>query len=347
MPIQSLISLRSALILFVLMALFCILALGLTLGSFAQPTQAQQAAMVVTAPTRVVRAAAGPTKFARLIPTDTPFPTLTPTLLPTATQPPTSTATRVIVRRATIVPTAVQTPTNAPTATPHVLNAGTVSQAGPCAAIPGTSYYAFALNSPPTDRPAALHPDLNLALRGYAPVVQGASLVDYDGDTAGNAPQLDGLFGDRSLRPFKGDYAVYDWDWGSNTRGDLIEDPAVTLIGLEVTPGEVIHLPGAGTNIGLGYQALVLYAGPNRVTLKYTGDDNVRRGYTLHLENVCVEPGLLALYQQLNDAGRGRLPALHGGDAIGRATGTELGIAIRDNGTFMDPRSRKDWWRGH
>ena len=35
------------------------------------------------------------------------------------------------------------------------------------------------------------------------------------------------------------------------------------------------------------------------------------------------------------------------GQSIGRAATTELGIAVCDDGMFMDPRSRKDWWRGY
>lgn len=31
---------------------------------------------------------------------------------------------------------------------------------------------------------------------------------------------------------------------------------------------------------------------------------------------------------------------------IGTAIGNELGVAIRDTGSLMDPRSRKDWWQG-
>jgi hypothetical protein len=37
---------------------------------------------------------------------------------------------------------------------------------------------------------------------------------------------------------------------------------------------------------------------------------------------------------------------LQSGQALGRAAGSTVGVAIRDNGMFMDPRSRKDWWRG-
>ncbi len=66
----------------------------------------------------------------------------------------------------------------------------------------------------------------------------------------------------------------------------------------------------------------------------------------MHLENVCVEPGLLALYARWNNQGRKQLPALRAGQTIGTARGPEIGVAIRDTGSFMDPRSRKDWWQG-
>jgi hypothetical protein len=71
---------------------------------------------------------------------------------------------------------------------------------------------------------------------------------------------------------------------------------------------------------------------------------NVVQGYTLHLEGLCVDPGLLASYRQWNAAGRGQLPALRAGQAVGRARAARVGVAIRDTGSFMDPRSAKDWW---
>lgn len=217
---------------------------------------------------------------------------------------------------------------------------------GGCAPIPGESYEALTVNSPSTDPPAEDHPDLNLALRGYVPTIAYLGLVDIGGDSDPGAPQLPGLFADNRTGAFSAAYRVYDWDWGCNCRGGLIANPEVTLAGLAVAPGETIHVPDSGYTIGSGYEVLVLYAGPDSITLKYTRDDNVVSGYTLHVGGVCVEPNLLALYQSLNDAGRSRLPALRAGQAFGRARGDEIGVAIRDAGTFLDPRSRKDWWQG-
>ena len=116
---------------------------------------------------------------------------------------------------------------------------------------------------------------------------------------------------------------------------------------MAVNPGELIYVPDSGYDIGGGYDAHVLYASNERITLKYTGEDNVYVGYTIYVENVCVEPDLLALYQTLDAAGRQELPALHGGQPFGRALGGEIRVAVRDSFQFLDPRSRKDWWQDH
>jgi hypothetical protein len=201
----------------------------------------------------------------------------------------------------------------------------------------------------PDDPPAsnvAQHPDMNLAVRGYTPTTAYLGLVDYDGNIDPNAPQLYTLFGDQRTPVFNAAYRVYRWDWTCNCLGGPIMKWDVTLLGMETKPGELIHLPVAGYDVGGGYGALVLYAEPTRLTLKYTRDDNVVGGYTLHLENICVDENLLALYQQLNAAGRAELPALFPGQPLGRAPATEIDAAIRDSGAFLDPRTRKDWWQG-
>lgn len=213
-----------------------------------------------------------------------------------------------------------------------------------CSPIPGVLYYTLSVNPPPTDRPAEVHADLNLALRGYAVTSGYHGLVDYGGSADPKAPQLYTLFADLRVPSFPTLYQVYNWDWECNCRADLATNYPVTLAGMGTAYGEVLRLPDSGYDIGSGYEALVLYASEERITLKYTRDDNVVSGYTIHVENVCVEPSLLALYRSMNDAGRGQLPALRAGQPFGRARTTEIGVAIRDAGTFMDPRSRQDWW---
>ena len=230
-------------------------------------------------------------------------------------------------------PTPVPPPTPAP-------------QPDPSAPIPGESYGTLPIVGPPTGRPAAQHGDLNLALRGYSPTTARLGLIDMAGPTDARAPQLAGLFADQRTPVFSGVYRVNNWDWSKNARGGPITDFEVTLLGCQVAMAETIHTPNADYSIGQGYAVLVLYADHERITLKYTGEDSVVIGYTLHVEGVSVEPNLLALYDRMNAAGRRQLPALRAGQAFGRALSSEIRAAIRDSGRFMDPRVRKDWWRG-
>ncbi len=322
-------------------------------------------------PAQRVAMPAAPTKFARSLPVATtqpsviptrfiPSPTPAPSNTPVSTKPAARTiapikkqnaplaqaATLTVENTATIVASSTPAPTFTATATRGVISAQSISGSGTCAPIPSVNYNGIEAKPSHPDRPAEQQADLNLRLRGYAPTTGVRGLISLDGATDGGAPQLYGLFADQRTPAIRNLYHVYDWDWGSNSRGGAITDPEVTLIGVDVSAGETIYMPDSGANIGEGNEALVLYASATRLTLKFTGEDNVERGYTLQLEGVCVEPRLLALYQQLNAAGRGELPALRPHQAIGRAAGDELGIAIRDSGTFMDPRSRKDWWRG-
>ncbi len=224
-----------------------------------------------------------------------------------------------------------------------------VGKALVCEPIPGASYGSVIPYPAVTDPPAANNPDLNLSMHGYVATNAYKGLVDYSGGSDSLAPQLYSLFTNNRTATFRTVYQVYDWDWGCNCRGLPITYWDVTLAGLETTPGETILTPGSGYDIGLmttGYEAMVLYATPTQLTLKYTREDDVVHGYTIHLENVCVDPNLLAAYNYWNSVGRVRLPALYQGQALGRAIANEIGVVIRDSGMYMDPRSRKDWWQG-
>lgn len=192
------------------------------------------------------------------------------------------------------------------------------------------------------------HPDLNLSVRGYEVTDAPKHLVSYGGATDSRAPQLADLFSDRRAPTFRTVYRVYDWNWSTNQRGSLLSTWPVTLAGLAATSGELVLVPDSGYSVGddAGYEVLVLYASESRITLKYTRDDSVVVGYTVHVENVCVDPNLLALYESAHRSGRGALPGLRARQPFGRAVGSEVSVAIRDCGSFMDPRSQKDWWQG-
>ncbi len=205
-------------------------------------------------------------------------------------------------------------------------------------------------NGPPTNRPAAFNGDMNLALRSYRATQATLALVDVGGATDDDAPQLNALFAPPRLPAFVGAWQVHDWDWGcgpDGCRGAPLTQPPVTLLEVGTAVGEFIYLPSRRADILDGvYVAMILYAEPSRLTIKYTRDDSPATGYTLHLEGLEVDPALVARYAELNAAGRSHLPGLRNGDLLGRAMGT-LKLAIRDSGSFMDPRTRKDWWKGY
>ncbi|RMF05150.1 MAG: hypothetical protein D6768_01670 [Chloroflexi bacterium] len=209
------------------------------------------------------------------------------------------------------------------------------------------------------DHPDAVHGDLNLALRGFIPVDAPLHQVEYSGSTDSDAPRLHGLFEPNRQAEITAVFRVNNWIWepaqcGGHPRG-CPGPPSenywpVTLVGLAATPGETIYPPERGSQIYPGgYVALVLYAEETRLTLGYTRRDVVSAGYVVHLENVCVDPNLLALYRAQMDTdgwhASGQLPALRNNQPLGTALDGNIGVAVRDAGTFMDPRSQKDWWR--
>lgn len=222
--------------------------------------------------------------------------------------------------------------------------------ADPCPATSTRVYNVIPIEPPVGDHPDELHGDLNLSLRGYTEVTAERSLIHINGPTDTHAPQLPGLFADARTPTFTSTYRVYDWNWGCGEHGCVspnLVPAAVSLLGVGTTPGEEISIPSRQPEIyGGGYKVLVLYASEDRITLGYTRRDSVAPGYAVHLEKLCVDPNLVALYRASNIAGRGHLPALHNGDVLGIAPHDEILVAMRDRGTFMDSRSRKDWWKG-
>lgn len=216
--------------------------------------------------------------------------------------------------------------------------------------LPTVTFAVLPVQGSPIDRLPATNPDLNLAIRAYIGTTATLGLVDVNGDTDAHAPQLVGLFSPPRLPAFTAVYQVYDWNWACSAdgcRGDPLADPKVTLLEMTVTPGEPLSIPSRDLQIHAGgYIALVLYAEETRITLTYTREDTPARGYLVHLEDVQVDPTLLALYRAQDAAGRKRLPALHNQEHFANAIGSTLKVAIRDTGSFMDPRARKDWWMG-
>jgi hypothetical protein len=326
---------------------------------------------------RLVGLAVRATLFA--LPTPTPYvvevtrvvevtpvpPTVTATPLPTAT--PAALATMTATVTSTPAPVEAAVPVPAPGSSAEEDAAAIAARALPEAAAPESLLLAGDGSGCPTssdnryttvpvvgggiDHPDAQHADLNLALRSYVPTEVAAALFDKDGPVDGDPPQLAGIFLDNRLPSFGPAGRVYDWNWSCGERGcrsEPLGHVAATLLVLRATAGEPIGIPHRRAQIyGGGYKALVLYAEPTRITLGYTRDDSVANGYAVHLEQLCVDPNLVALYASSTAAGRGSLPALREDEIVGTAGLGDIAVAVRDRGVFFDPRSRLDWWHGY
>lgn len=199
---------------------------------------------------------------------------------------------------------------------------------------------------PPADRPADQHPDLNLAVRGYTKVTgRTLGLVEVGGATDPGAPQLDGLL-NRGKPQIVTTFQIGKAPWDIGYPGP-ITSPDVTLIGFQVNQGELVRVPSSGYDIGGGFEVRVLYAASSRITFVYTTRDDVVAGYTIQVENLCVDPVLVNLYNQLNAVGRDVMPALTAGQPLGTTLASDLRVSIRDTGSYGDPRIRKDWWKNY
>lgn len=239
-----------------------------------------------------------------------------------------------------------------------------------CPVASGNAYvtdiaFQFDLDNPV--RPAVLHADKNLALRGYTRNNDPGLLYDlvkYGSDDQVRPPQFATLFNPARVGPFLELYQVYAWNWASSPepgyRGQPVANPPVTAMAVDSNPGEEIHVPSSGRDIGGGMEAIVLFADEDSVALRYTREDSSgSAGYTLHIDNICTDPNLLALYKTLDNPAGPRyvyvppgqrpygypLPAVAAGQPIGTAHYGQIVVAISDTGTFQDPRSCYEWWQ--
>ena len=238
----------------------------------------------------------------------------------------------------------------------------------------GTAYQ-YDLDDPV--RPAWNHADKNIELRGYTPNSDPGlviDLVDYGCDDD-KAPQLATLFSPHRVPILVGFYRVTHWDYASSPdpgeRADPIANPPVTALGLHTAQGESLYVPDSGYDIGGGKEAIVIYADEDTVALRYAREDTVGGpprdyvpgnggpGYVVHVDGICTDPNLLALYNG-HDASDGPryvyvhpderpyaypLPNLASGKPIGVARTDEVVVAVVDTGSFQDPRSINEFWR--
>ncbi len=231
-----------------------------------------------------------------------------------------------------------------------------------CPTTSSAPYEAISFLGPPYKNNAITdeNADFRLSILGYVKTNQTLDYVSYGGGTGtGDGPQFADMFTPKRKPAFVAAYQVYLWRWNDGpgsappygSRGGLNTNWVVTALDVGTTRGEPLNIPFRNAaNAPPDYRALVLYAGPNELTVAYLLQDQVvvnASGYVVHMLGFCVDPNLLALYQaQLSGGKRStmKLPAIRNSQAVGTALGDTLTIAVRDGGAYMDPRVKTDWW---
>jgi hypothetical protein len=270
----------------------------------------------------------------------------TPTSVPTAvainsSSEPVSPSAPQLASTPAVAPIAPPAASPAPLATPAAVSAAPQEGAAEEFVAPATSSNSYELIPIEGEResiPAEEHGDLNLKLRDPQSIEVDLSLQDIPGSGVDpNAPNFAAIF-----KPdFVQAYTVHDWDWSCNCKGELIQEDSVVLLGLKTTPGEPVFIPTKDGDIyGGKYYATVLYAAEDGLTFLYNRAGSVVKGYTVHYLGLHTDPNLVALFRESKGS---ELPGLTLDTPVGLA-GDELIIAIRDNGKFLDARSKRDWW---
>lgn len=279
---------------------------------------------------------------------------------------PISAATPTPIPAVTATPVPPGVPTNTPTPTVQPFACPPTSSNTYDVILREASYIGAQLYNPADPAPNN-HPDLNLAIRGFMPYAAVAA-ISGGSPRRPLPPQFTTMFLPVRKGPIVSTYRVYDWNWITRSKGLLLTNPEVTMVGIAATPGDAIYVPLSDYHIGENvpseadvknpYLASVLYVDQNKLTITYTRDDSAARGFVLHFEDICVDPNLVDAYRinGLNSiTNRGYMIALRSwrnmyasqditSPPIGKARTGEVKISIRSEGTFLDPRWQ-DWWQ--
>lgn len=238
-----------------------------------------------------------------------------------------------------------------------------------CPATSTNSYYQnviYRAETPPI-RPAEGHADKNFALRGFITITtESKALITGQADPqeSHQPPQIGTIFTPDRVTNAAANitqvYHTYLWNWGTypdpGSRGGEDSNPAVGVLGLGATPGEVLQAPTSYYEIAFvnnkHYQAFVMYADADTIALHYSAEDSVVNGYTVHIDNICTDPNLLALYNSLDGGGTGprytntsfNMPYVEVGQAIGTARDNLVRVKVVDTGSTIEPRMCWNLW---
>lgn len=128
----------------------------------------------------------------------------------------------------------------------------------------------------------------------------------------------------------------------------------------------MIKVPSTGYDIGGGYEAMVVFAAQDRVTIHIgrheyfvgSGQNNCNGGtcsggYWIYVKGICVDKQIQQAYDGVKAAQQSagadknpiQLPMVKPGQILGKATGTSVVVGVRDNGPFITT-SKPIYWEG-
>lgn len=174
-------------------------------------------------------------------------------------------------------------------------------------------------------------PGFNPNVLEWSEIDKQKSLIDMGGDTDSRAPKFQGFFADQRIPEIAATLATPKPYW------------EVEAISVRAADNEVLHAPASSYELGEGFACMVIYADEHTMTCNYHRADAIVQGYTLHVMNACISSKLIAAFQANADK-TDQLPGLKPRQPFGRAWKGKFTFAIRDTGSLMDPRVRKDWW---
>lgn len=127
-----------------------------------------------------------------------------------------------------------------------------------------------------------------------------------------------------------------------------------------------VKVPSTGYDIGGGYEAMVVFASSDRVTLHIgrheyfvgSGQNNCNGGtcsggYWIYVKGICVDKQILQAYESVKGAQQSagadknpiQLPMVRPGQILGKAVGASVIVGVRDNGPFITT-SKPVYWDG-
>ncbi len=126
-----------------------------------------------------------------------------------------------------------------------------------------------------------------------------------------------------------------------------------------------VKMPNTGYDIGGGYEAMVVFAAADRITLHigrheyFTGTKTCANGktcsggYWIYVKNICVDQQIQNAYNQVKgtqeaagaDLNPIQLPMIRPGQTLGKANANSVLVGVRDNGPYISIY-KSDYWGG-